>query len=104
MRNESIKKKGKKNGATKNEKRKESFHCQITFSLPSKTEKKQTKKEKEKDKIDAKNEKRKKTFLLSKIIFKNFNRNSPIKLKQTYPAYPHPTVTFVMIHSLGRKK
>ena len=32
----------KKNGATKNEKRKEPFHCQITFSLPSKTEKKKT--------------------------------------------------------------
>lgn len=45
-----------------------------------------------------------KKFLLPKIIFKNFDRNSPIKLKQTYPAYPRPTVTFVMIHSLGRKK
>ena len=69
MRNESIKPKGKKNGATKSEKRKESFHCQITFSLPSKTEKKQTKKEKEKDKIDAKNEKRKKKFFTAKNYF-----------------------------------
>lgn len=69
MRNESIKKKGKKNGATKNEKRKESFHCQITFSLPSKTAKKQTKKEKKKDKIDAKNEKRKKKIFTAKNYF-----------------------------------
>lgn len=81
MQNGSINKKGK-NGATKNEKRKEPFHCQITFSLPSKTEKK-------KDKIDAKkNEKRKKRISLPKIIFKNFNRNSPIKLKQLTPPTP----------------
>lgn len=64
------KKKGKQNGATKNEKQKESFHCQITFSLPSKTEKKQTKKEKKKDKIDAKrNEKRKKNVFTTKNYF-----------------------------------
>lgn len=78
MRNESIKTKGKKNGATKNEKRKESFHCQITFSLPSKTEKKQTKKEKEKDKIDAKNEKRKKKFYCQKLFSKTLIEIRPL--------------------------